>query len=91
MFASYSDGRYGIPDRCSAWIKALPVNQQLLVRTDPDRFFVPPYLGPKGWVGVLIDTPDTDWDELKELIWDAWTMSVPKKLLRDHPEPPDGW
>lgn len=91
MFTTYSDGRYGVPDRCSAWVKALPVNQELLVRTDPTRFFVPPYVGVSGWIGVVIDTPDTDWNELKGLIWDAWKMSVPKKLLRLHPDPPDGW
>jgi len=91
MFATYSDGTYGVPDRCSAWVKARPVDQELLVKADPGRFFVPPYVGAKGWIGVLIDSSDTDWDELKNLIWDAWRMSVPKKLLELHPDPPDGW
>ena len=91
MFATYSDGSYDEAGRQSVWIKALRVNQDLLVETAPDRFFVPPYLGVKGWVGVFVDRPETDWDGLKNLLWDAWKMSVPKKLLAAHPEPPDGW
>ena len=88
MFASYSDGSFTKDGRPSAWIKAEPVNQQLLVRRDPDRFFVPPYLGVKGWVGVRLDEPAPDWDEIRDLLWDAWTMSVTKTLLRQHGEPP---
>lgn len=91
IFATYSDGERGIADRCGAWIKALPVNQELLVGSDPGRFFVPPYVGAKGWVGVFIDGPAVDWDGLKDLVWDAWRMSAPKKLLALHPDPPSGW
>ena len=88
MFASYSDGSFTNDGRPSAWIKAESVNQQLLVRRDPDRFFVPPYLGVKGWVGVRLDEPAPGWDEIRDLLWDGWTMSVTKTLLREHPEPP---
>jgi len=91
MFATYSDGRYGIPDRPSAWVKALPTNRELLIRRDAERYFVPPYVGPKGWIGVLLDAPEMDWDELKSLVWDAWQLSVPTSLLRRHPDPPAGW
>ena len=91
IFATYSDGSQYVPARLSAWIKALPVNQELLVQRAPDRFFVPPYVGAKGWVGVFLDDSNTDWDELKGLLWDAWKMSVPKKLADKNVEPPRGW
>jgi hypothetical protein len=86
MFATYAaPGHYG--DRAAAWVKAHPTSQRVLVSAAPDRFFVPPYVGPKGWVGVYLDGPDTDWDELAELLKDAWRASAPKKLVERHPEP----
>jgi hypothetical protein len=91
IFATYSDGSQYKPHRPSTWIKAAPVDQALLVQRAPDRFFVPPYVGAKGWVGVLLDTPDLDWDELKDLLWDAWKMSAPKTLVAKYPGPPPGW
>jgi hypothetical protein len=72
----HGDGRNGI------WCKAAAINQRLMVEASPDRFFVPPYVGPSGWVGVYLDR-DVDWDELKDLLWDAWRMTAPKKLLAE--------
>ena len=48
--------------RLSFWCKALQGSQMVLFGADPDRFFVPPYAGHKGWVGVRLD-PEPDWDE----------------------------
>ena len=70
----HGDGRNGI------WCKAAAINQRLMVEAAPDRFFVPPYVGPSGWVGVYLDR-EVDWSELKDLLWDAWRMTAPKKLL----------
>lgn len=70
--------------RESVWIKASKTNQALMIAAAPDRFFVPPYVGPSGWIGVYLDSAKTDWDELAELLRDAWRMSVPKKLLAAH-------
>jgi len=82
IFAMYAGpmGHRGA-GRASVWVKALQTNQDLLVGAAPDRFFVPPYVGPSGWIGVYLDGPETDWDELRDLLWDAWRMSVPKRLL----------
>ncbi|MEM7415682.1 MAG: MmcQ/YjbR family DNA-binding protein [Gemmatimonadota bacterium] len=71
--------------RGAAWIKSDPVNQQLLMNIDPNRFFSPPYVGPKGWIGVVLDE-ETDWAHLDGLLWDAWRNSVPKKLAAQYPE-----
>jgi predicted DNA-binding protein (MmcQ/YjbR family) len=59
--------------------KGGPGVQEALVSEDPERFFVPRYVGGKGWVGARLDT-DHDWDELAELIEDSYRMTAPKRL-----------
>src|SRR5919112_5973792 len=82
LFAMYADaGNHHGDGRAAVWLKAGPGNQDLLVRAAPDRFFVPPYVGPSGWIGVYLDSPQTDWAELAELLRDAWRLSAPKKLV----------
>ena len=89
MFASYVGPESPYSDgRTSAWIKALQPSQDFLVRAAPDRFFVPPYVGVRGWVGVYLDDTGTDWEELQRLLWDAWRLSAPKKLVAEYPETP---
>jgi predicted DNA-binding protein (MmcQ/YjbR family) len=61
-------------------LKAAPGVQQALVGSDPERFFVPRYTGPKGWVGVWLDV-DQAWDELAELIEEAYRLVAPKRLV----------
>ena len=51
-----------------------------MVDAAPDRFFVPPYVGPSGWVGVWLDG-NVDWSELAGLLEDGYRMIAPKKLL----------
>ena len=60
--------------------KAAPGTQEALVESDPERFFVPPYVGAKGWVGVRLDA-DQDWNELAELIEDSYRLIAPKRLV----------
>jgi hypothetical protein len=50
-----------------------------MVRAAPDRFFVPPYVGPSGWVGVWLDR-GADWVELADLLRDAYVLVAPKRL-----------
>jgi len=59
--------------------KAPPGVQQALVAATPDRFFVPRYVGHKGWVGARLDV-EHDWDEIAELIEDSYRMTAPKRL-----------
>ena len=66
--------------RNAVWCKAAPVNQRLMVDAAPERFFVPPYVGPSGWIGVWLDG-DIDWAELQDLLRDTWRMTAPKKLV----------
>ena len=51
-----------------------------MVRAQPERFFVPPYVGPSGWVGVWLDR-GADWTEIGELLRDSWRMTAPKRLV----------
>ncbi|HUQ42167.1 MAG TPA: MmcQ/YjbR family DNA-binding protein [Candidatus Limnocylindrales bacterium] len=58
-------------DHYSAWVAAPLGAQDVLVRSDPDRFFVPPYVGHRGWVGIVLDAPP-DWDEIARIVADAY-------------------
>jgi predicted DNA-binding protein (MmcQ/YjbR family) len=78
MYAAANNHHGG--GRPAVWIKAAPGNQDLMVRTAPRRFFVPPYVGPSGWIGVWLDR-GVDWDELRDLLRDAYALTAPKKLL----------
>lgn len=66
-------------DGRSMMFKAGPGVQEALVASDPDRFFVPAYVGHKGWVGAWL-TVDQDWDEIAELIEDSYRLIAPKRL-----------
>ncbi len=81
LFAMYAaankhhgDGRPGV------WCKAAPGNQQLMIEYAPKKFFVPPYVGPSGWVGIYLDG-DVDWPEVTELLADSYRLIAPKKLV----------
>ena len=64
----------------AVWCKAPPGVQYMLVEVAPERFFVPPYVGHNGWIGVRLDR-FTDWRELADLIDRSWRMTAPKRLL----------
>jgi len=67
--------------RSSMWCKAPPGAQDVLVGSNPDQFFVPPYVGHHGWVGVYLDG-ELDWDFVADLIEDSYRMTAPKRLLK---------
>ncbi len=73
MFAMISE------DRTSMTFKGAAGVQEALVGDDPDRFYVPPYVGAKGWVGVRLDAVQ-DWDEIAELLVDSYRMVAPARL-----------
>ena len=66
------------------WCKAPPGSQAILVGADPRRFFVPPYVGPKGWVGVRLDGK-VDWREVALLVTRSYRMTAPKRLVQKLP------
>jgi len=66
--------------RPSLWMKAQEGLQSVLVEAGPDRFFIPPYVGHKGWIGLWMDTQTVDWDEFAGLAADSYRLTAPKKL-----------
>jgi hypothetical protein len=70
----HGDGRFAI------WCAAPAGLQQMLVEADPERFFVPPYVGHRGWLGVRLDR-GLDWDELAGIVEDAYAEVAPPKLV----------
>lgn len=69
--------------RVSVWLKAPPGSQMILVGAAPERFFAPPYVGVKGWVGIRLDAAGglgPDWDEVASLIGRSYRMIAPKRL-----------
>jgi predicted DNA-binding protein (MmcQ/YjbR family) len=65
--------------RVSIWCKAPPGSQMVLVGADPKLFFVPPYVGSKGWVGMRIDR-NPDWDEVATLVRRSYCLVAPRRL-----------
>ncbi len=62
------------------WCAAPPGGQDVLVASDPDRFFRPPSVGGRGWVGLRLDHP-IDWEELAGLCEEAFLAVAPKRLV----------
>jgi len=83
IFAMYSDAKdvQHSGGRPGVWLKAAPGNQELMIRDRPDRFFVPPYVGPVGWIGVRLDRR-VSWKEVALLVEESWRLIAPKKLLK---------
>lgn len=77
-FAMYANHHHD--NRVAVWCPAPDGAQDVLVRAAPERFFKPPYVGPRGWIGVWLDVP-VDWDELATIVDDAYRLVAPKKLV----------
>ncbi len=70
----HGDGRFAL------WCAAPDGIQQLLAESDPERYFVPPYVGHRGWLGVRLDR-GVDWDEIAGVAEDAYAEVAPPKLV----------
>jgi len=77
-FANYANHHHD--DRLAFWCAAPDGAQEVLVAQDPERFFRPPYVGHRGWLGVYLDVP-VDWGEITDLVAAAWRTVAPKRLL----------
>jgi hypothetical protein len=75
MFAMFANDGHR-DGRVAVWFKAEHARQAALVAEDPARFFVPPYVGVKGWVGARLDR-EPDWEALTILIEDGWASVAP--------------
>jgi hypothetical protein len=79
-FATFADHHHG--DRVAVWMMAGDGVQEALAARDQKRYFRPPYVGSRGWVGAYLDGRDAepDWHEIAELLADAWLLAAPARL-----------
>lgn len=82
QFASYV-GRHHGDDHLALWVAAPEGAQAEMVAAEPDRFFVPPYVGHRGWLGLRLDAEPggPDWDEVRGVLTDAYRHVAPRRLV----------
>ncbi len=78
VFVMYAERHHD--DRVAFWCAAPAGAQEELVAAEPERFFRPPYVGGRGWLGVRLDT-DPDWSEIAEIVTDAYREIAPARLV----------
>ena len=81
-FVMFMDDHHG-DGRLAIWCSAPPGVQATLVDEEPGRFFVPPYVGHRGWLGVRLDV-DVDWGEVAGIIDDGFREVATKQLIAEH-------
>jgi hypothetical protein len=81
VFAMLDDHHHGA-EHVSVWLPQPPGIQQMLIDADPERFFRPPYVGPSGWVGVVLDRGPPDWSMVAELVREAYVHIATRKLIK---------
>jgi hypothetical protein len=79
-FAWYLEDHHG-DGRLSLTCKAESDSNHDLVRSHPERYYMPPYVGHRGWVGYWLDVPHVDWDEVRDLLLDAYRLLAPRGLV----------
>jgi hypothetical protein len=79
VFVSYADHHHD--DRLGFWCAAPIGVQETRVDAEPARFFRPPYVGHRGWLGVYLDVP-VDWEEIAEVVEDAYRCVAPPTLAK---------
>ncbi len=69
-------------ERVSVWCKAEPGAQEAWIATDSERYYAPPYLGPKGWIAAWISPEcDPDWEAIAEIVDESYRLIAPKRLV----------
>ena len=79
-FVTYADRHHD--DRLAFWCAAPAGDQEAMVSAEPDKFFVPPYVGHRGWLGVRLDVP-VDWDQIGDIVTDAYRVIAPRALREE--------
>lgn len=62
--------------------KVLPGDNEKLISSNPRKFYMPAYVGPRGWVALRLDRRTVDWSEVKELVRCSYMLTAPKRLAR---------
>lgn len=79
-FGYFLHDHFGDDGRSGAVLKAEQGVQEALVEQNPERFWVPAFVGRHGWIGIRLDLDEPDWDEIEEFVRDAWLLTAPKRL-----------
>lgn len=79
VFAYFLNNHHG-DGLVSVCAKTMPGDHVALVAAQPDRFYLPAYIGPRGWVGLRLDVGEIDWDEVAELVALSYCRTAPKTL-----------
>jgi hypothetical protein len=78
-FAYYLNDHHG-DNIISVCCKVLPGENRFLVESGPDRFYLPAYIGSRGWIALRMDRTALNWTEVKELVHGSYLQTAPKKL-----------
>ena len=79
VFAYFLNNHHG-DGIVSLACKAFPGDNTALVVSQPERFYLPAYIGPRGWVGLRLDVGKVDWEEVGELLKGSYSLTAPKTL-----------
>jgi phosphoribosylglycinamide formyltransferase-1/phosphoribosylamine--glycine ligase/phosphoribosylglycinamide formyltransferase/phosphoribosylformylglycinamidine cyclo-ligase len=81
MFAYFWHHHHG-DDVTAAIVKTGGADEQaMLIEMDRDLYYRPPYFGPSGWVGIHLDRPELDWDQVGDRVAISWELVAPRRLL----------
>jgi hypothetical protein len=78
-FVNYMDNHHE-DGRLALWCACPSGMRDGLVKAQPDHYFVPPYVGFRGWIGVRLDR-EPNWDDIERVVRDAYVTVAPKKLV----------
>lgn len=78
VFAYFLDNHHG-DGIVAVACKVNPGDNVELVRTQPERFYLPAYIGPRGWVALRLDTGKVDWEEVRELVSESYRLTTAKR------------
>ena len=81
-FVSFWDHHHE-DDRIAIWASAPAGVQEEVLDSDPERFFRPPYVGHRGWIGFRLDQGPVDWDEVAAIVTEAYRNVAPSKLIAE--------
>jgi hypothetical protein len=78
-FAYFLDNHHG-DGIVAVTCRVLTGENTALAKAQPDRYYLPAYIGPRGWVALRLDLGKVDWDEVRELLLASYLLTAPKRL-----------
>jgi hypothetical protein len=78
-FAYFLDNHHG-DGIVAVTCKVLPGENAALAKAQPKRYYLPAYIGPRGWVALRLDLPKIDWSEVRDLLLTGYLLTAPKRL-----------